>query len=123
MRRLTGAGHLHVNRLDNKFSEPNGEVIASARDLLAPMSAGKPCTAMPVSSSGQSARQVDATYSDLKSRDLFYATGGIMAHPQGPAAGAAELREAWDAALAGIPARRTYAASHPALTAAMGGAR
>jgi ribulose-bisphosphate carboxylase large chain len=41
-----------------------------------------------------------------------------MAHPQGPAAGVASLREAWDAALAGIPAA-DYAETHPALAAAL----
>lgn len=121
--RLAGADHLHVNGLDNKFSEPNDSVIASARDLLVPMFADKPCTVMPVFSSGQSARQAEATYAALKSPDLIYAAGGgIMAHPQGPAAGVAGLREAWDAALAGIPAQ-TYAATHPALAAALGGAK
>ncbi len=121
--RLAGADHMHVNGLDNKFCEDNDSVIASARECLKPMFADKPCTVMPVFSSGQSARQVGATYAALGSTDLIFAAGGgIMAHPQGPAAGVAALREAWEAALAGVPAER-YAESHPALAAALSGAR
>jgi ribulose-bisphosphate carboxylase large chain len=41
-----------------------------------------------------------------------------MAHPDGPAAGVASLREAWDAAMAGIPADQ-YAETHPALKRAL----
>ncbi|WP_127902419.1 ribulose-bisphosphate carboxylase large subunit family protein [Solirhodobacter olei] len=117
--RLAGADHMHVNGIDNKFCEANDSVIASARECLKPMFDDKPCTVMPVFSSGQSARQAGATYAALGSADLIFAAGGgIMAHPQGPAAGVASLREAWEAALAGIPAA-DYAATHPALAAAL----
>ena len=44
---------MHVNGLQNKFSEPDESVIASARACLTPMFADKPCTVMPVFSSGQ----------------------------------------------------------------------
>ncbi len=104
MWRLAGADHLHVNGLRNKFCEPDASVIASARSLLTPMFAQKPCLAMPVFSSGQSAAQVHDTYAALGSTDLIFAAGGgIMAHPHGPAGGVASLHAAWDAALAGIP--------------------
>lgn len=102
--RLAGADHMHVNGLDNKFCEPNESVIASARECLRPMFDTKPCTAMPVFSSGQTARQVAATYAGLGSADLIFAAGGgIMGHPSGPAAGVAAMREAWAAALADTP--------------------
>jgi ribulose-bisphosphate carboxylase large chain len=42
----------------------------------------------------------------LGSTDLIFAAGGgILAHADGPAAGVAELRAAWDAAIAGKSAR------------------
>jgi ribulose-bisphosphate carboxylase large chain len=41
-----------------------------------------------------------------------------MAHPDGPAAGVAGLREAWEAAMAGIPLAE-YARQHPALARAL----
>lgn len=117
--RLAGADHMHVNGLRNKFCEPDDSVIASARSCLTPMFDSKPCTVMPVFSSGQSARQAPDTYAALGSADLIYAAGGgIMGHPDGPAAGVASLRESWDAALAGIPLAE-HAKTHPALAKAI----
>lgn len=118
--RLAGADHMHVNGLANKFSEPDESVVASARACLTPMFDAKPCIVMPVFSSGQTARQAAPTYAALGSTDLIFAAGGgIMAHPGGPAEGVAALRQAWDAAIAGIPAAR-YAKTHAALAAALG---
>jgi ribulose-bisphosphate carboxylase large chain len=117
--RLAGADHMHVNGLQNKFSEPDESVIESARACLTPMFDHKPCTVMPVFSSGQSVRQVHATYAALQSTDLIVtAGGGIMAHPDGPAAGVRAMSEAWDAAIAGIPLEE-HARSHPELGRAL----
>ena len=96
--RLAGVDHMHVNGLDNKFCEDNDSVIASARECLTPMFdvPGRGCEIMPVFSSGQSARQVPATYRALGSTDLIFACGGgIMAHPDGIAAGVRAVRDAW----------------------------
>lgn len=118
--RLAGADHMHVNGLANKFAESDESVIASARTCLTPMFDDKPCIAMPVFSSGQTVRQPPATFAALGSTDLIYAAGGgIMAHPDGPAAGVESLRQSWDAAMAGIPLE-TYARDHAALAAALG---
>jgi ribulose-bisphosphate carboxylase large chain len=118
--RLAGADHMHVNGLSNKFCEEDESVIASARACLTPMFADKPCIAMPVFSSGQSAKQAPGTYAALGSTDLIYAAGGgIMAHPDGPAAGVASLREAWEAATSGVPLA-DYAKDRPALAKALG---
>ena len=117
--RLAGADHLHVNGLTNKFSEPDDSVIRSARACLSPMFAEKPCLAMPVFSSGQSAKQAAGTLAALGSTDLIFAAGGgIMAHPDGPGDGVRALREAWEAAMADIPAE-LYAKTRPALAAAL----
>ncbi len=117
--RLAGADHMHVNGLRNKFCEPDASVIASARSCLTPMFEGRPCVAMPVLSSGQSVAQVADTWAALGTVDLIHAAGGgIMAHPGGPAAGVAALREAWEAAMAGVPAAEA-ARTRPALAAAL----
>lgn len=117
--RLAGADHMHVNGIANKFCEDDASVVRSARTCLTPMFGDKPCLAMPVFSSGQSARQVAATYDAVRSTDLMYvAGGGIMAHPDGPAAGVLSLREAWEAAVAGIDADE-HARTHPALARAL----
>jgi ribulose-bisphosphate carboxylase large chain len=100
--RLAGADHMHVNGLSNKFSEDDESVIQSAKACHTPLFAHKPCVAMPVFSSGQTAQVVEATYKLLQSTDLiFTAGGGILGHPNGLAAGVRSLRLAWDLALAG----------------------
>lgn len=117
--RLAGADHMHVNGLSNKFSEADDSVVASARECLTPLFDDKPCIAMPVFSSGQSAKQAPGTYAALGSPDLIFAAGGgIMAHPDGPAAGVASLREAWEAAMASVPLA-DYARDHTALARAL----
>ncbi|HEX7072347.1 MAG TPA: ribulose-bisphosphate carboxylase large subunit family protein [Rhodothermales bacterium] len=120
--RLAGIDHTHVNGIDNKFCEENESVIASARECLTPMfDAPLPgCEVMPVFSSGQSARQVAATFDALGSTDLIYAAGGgIMAHPGGPSAGVKALHQAWQSAVAGVPVVQA-AEEHPELAAALG---
>ena len=100
--RLAGADHMHVNGIGNKFSETDESVVPSARAALSPLFADRPCIAMPVFSSGQSAAQAAPTWRALGSTDLIFAAGGgILAHPGGPAAGVTELRAAWDAAMSG----------------------
>lgn len=119
--RLAGVDHLHVNGLSNKFCEEDGSVIASAKACLTPMFSrpDRPDTVMPVFSSGQTAVQAEETYRRLGSDDLIFCCGGgIMTHPDGVEAGVRSLREAWDAAAAGIPARE-YAKTHPALEGAL----
>lgn len=119
--RLAGVDHLHCNGIANKFWEPDHSVIDSARECLQPMFdlPGRGCEIMPVFSSGQTARQAPPTFAALASTDLLFAAGGgIMAHPAGPAAGVLSLRQAWQAAVQGIPLE-SYAASHPELRAAL----
>jgi ribulose-bisphosphate carboxylase large chain len=117
--RLAGADHMHVNGLNNKFCEDDESVIASARACLTPMFAEKPCIAMPVFSSGQSAKQAPGTFAALGTTDLIFAAGGgIMAHPDGPTAGVASLCEAWEAATARVPLAE-YAKERPALARAL----
>ena len=117
--RLAGADQMHVNGLANKFHERDESVIASARACLTPMFAHKPCTVMPVFSSGQTIRQAPGTWAALQSTDLiFLAGGGLFAHPGGIAAGVAALRQSWEAAMQGIPLE-TAAKTHRELREAL----
>lgn len=117
--RLAGADHMHVNGIDNKFSESNDSVIASARSLSEPLFEANPMRAMPVFSSGQTVHQASETRAAAGSPDfLVTAGGGIVAHPGGVAEGVAALRQAYDAASAGIDAQ-DYAKDHPALATAL----
>jgi ribulose-bisphosphate carboxylase large chain len=103
--RLAGVDQMHVNGLRNKFCETDESVIASARECLTPMFPTAPgYEIMPVFSSGQWAGQAFDTYRQLQSADLMYLCGGgIIGHPGGIAAGIRSVRQAWDAALEGVP--------------------
>ncbi len=115
--RLAGVDQLHVNGLRSKFWEPDDSVITSARACLAPFGGTTPI--MPVFSSGQWAGQAPELYARLASVDLMHlAGGGIIGHPQGTAAGVASMREAWEAAVAGVDLV-DYARQRPALAAAI----
>lgn len=117
--RLAGVDHLHVNGLGNKFCEPDDSVLASARACLTPMSAARPAIAMPVFSSGQTVHQVAGTWAGMGTGDLIFAAGGgVIGHPDGMQAGVEALRQAWDAAIAGIPVEH-HAAQHPPLARAL----
>jgi ribulose-bisphosphate carboxylase large chain len=118
--RLAGADHLHVNGLGNKFSESDAEVAAAAQAVLRPIWADAPMAAMPVFSSGQTGLVAAATHAVAGGTDLIFAAGGgIFGHPGGVAQGVAALRQAWDAAVAGVDLH-THAVHHPELKAALG---
>lgn len=117
--RLAGVDHMHVNGIANKFQEDDDSVIASARACLKPLFSHKPCAVMPVFSSGQTVMQAEPTWQRLQSPDLiFLAGGGLFAHPGGIASGVSALRQAWDAAMAGVPLQQA-AVSHRELREAI----
>jgi ribulose-bisphosphate carboxylase large chain len=118
--RLAGVDHLHVNGLRNKFCESDETVIAAARSVIKPLFKDQAMAAVPVFSSAQTGLQAHDTFKALGNADLIYtAGGGIFGHPQGVSAGVSALREAWDAAQAGIDLK-TYATIRPALQSALG---
>ncbi len=119
--RLTGVDHMHVHGLAGKFAQDDAEVRESARDCLTPLSGADDAddVVMPAFSSGQWAGTLPATLETVPSGDLlFMCGGGILAHPQGPAAGVASVREAWAACQAGTPLEEA-ARQAPALRAAL----
>ena len=102
--RLAGVDHMHVHGLQGKFAQTDEEVVDSARDCLAPLAGGIDDRVMPAFSSGQWAGTVPATWAALGSDDLlFMSGGGILAHPDGAAAGVASIRQAWTAVREGVP--------------------
>jgi ribulose-bisphosphate carboxylase large chain len=117
--RLAGVDHMHVHGLQGKFSQPDTEVIESAHDCYTPLTDGFDDRVMPAFSSGQWAGSVPATWAAVQSDDLlFMSGGGILAHPGGPAAGVASIRQAWAAAQADTPLA-DYARQAPELAAAI----
>ena len=101
--RLLGVDHLHCNGLRNKFCETGASAMRSARACLTPLFRPED-VAMPVIASGQWAGQAHDTLAALGGSDLLYLCGGgIMGHPGGVRAGVASVRQAWAAAVAGVP--------------------
>ena len=101
--RLAGADHLHVNGLNNTFTEGDDVVTAAARSVQMPLPGPEPKTALPVFSSGQTIWQVAPSRALLGNDDfIFCAGGGIMSHRDGPGAGVAALRAAGNAARDGV---------------------
>jgi ribulose-bisphosphate carboxylase large chain len=100
--RLAGVDHMHVHGLQGKFSQTDEEVIESAQDTLRPLTDGVDDRVLPAFSNGQWAGTVPATWDSIQSNDLlFMSGGGILAHPDGPAAGVASLQQAWRTVQAG----------------------
>jgi ribulose-bisphosphate carboxylase large chain len=120
--RLAGVDQIHVNGIANKFWESDDSVVRSIEACLTSLWNGAPASGtaqvasntksavpeagapiLPVVSSGQWGGQACETYRRTKTIDLLYlAGGGIMAHPDGPAAGVRSLRAWWEAAVEGL---------------------
>ena len=137
--RLAGVDQLHVNGLANKFWESDDSVVRSIEACLKPLfggsiglgapASGTACSEgetpravpeagapiLPVVSSGQWGGQAPETFRRTKTVDLLYlAGGGIMAHPDGPAAGVRSLQKWWAAAVEGLTMEQA-AAKYPEL--------
>jgi ribulose-bisphosphate carboxylase large chain len=77
-------------------------VASNIRSLLAPL--GQTIAPLPVLSSGQNVTTPGPTFEAVGSTDLMMlAGGGVAAHPDGPGAGVQSLRQAWEAAVDGVP--------------------
>lgn len=112
--RLAGVDQIHVNGIQNKFWESDDSVVRSIRACQEPMFGD--FEIMPVVSSGQWGGQAPETYARTETTDLIYlAGGGILAHPDGAAAGVEAIRHAWEAAISGQTLEQA-AAKSPALT-------
>ncbi|MDE1184273.1 ribulose-bisphosphate carboxylase large subunit family protein [Paraburkholderia sp.] len=117
--RLAGVDHMHVHGLAGKFAQSDAEVTESARDCATPLTSEYDDAVLPAFSSGQWAGTVPATFDSVRTTDLlFMSGGGILAHPDGPAAGVTSVRQAWDAVQACVPLA-DYARHAPELQRAL----
>jgi ribulose-bisphosphate carboxylase large chain len=90
-----------VNGIANKFWESDDSVVRSIEACRKPLLGGM--AVLPVVSSGQWGGQAPETFRRTQTVDLLYmAGGGIMAHPDGPAAGVRSLQKWWEAAVEGL---------------------
>ena len=113
--RLLGVDQFQINGIRVKYWEPDDSFVASFEALRQPLFKPEDCP-LPVAGSGQWGGQAPETYERTgRTQDLLYLCGGgIVSHPDGPAAGVRAVRQAWEAAVAGIPLD-VYAREHPEL--------
>ena len=139
--RLAGVDQIHVNGIANKFWESDDSVVRSIEACAKPLfrtsaaadvsrrkhsasqrgltstatNADENFSVLPVVSSGQWGGQACETFRRTQTVNLLYmAGGGIMAHPDGPAAGVRSLQKWWAAAVEGLTLEQA-AAKYPEL--------
>jgi ribulose-bisphosphate carboxylase large chain len=113
--RLLGVDQFQINGIGAKYWEPDDSFVASFQAVTTPIFAAEDC-ALPVVCSGQWGGQAPETWRRTgRTLDLMYLCGGgVVSHPGGPAAGVRAVRQAWEAAVAGIDLA-AYAKDHPEL--------
>lgn len=117
--RLLGVDQFQINGIGVKYWEPDESFVRSFEALSTPLFDKSDC-ALPVAGSGQWGGQAPETYQRTgRTIDLLYLCGGgIVSHPQGPAAGVRAVQQAWQAAVNDIPLE-TYSKTHAELAAAI----
>jgi ribulose-bisphosphate carboxylase large chain len=117
--RLLGVDQFQINGIGAKYWEPDESFVSSFEASMRPIFSPADI-AMPVVCSGQWGGQAPETYRRTgRTVDLLYLCGGgVVSHPGGPAAGVRAVRQAWEAAVEGIPLA-SYARAHPELAQAL----
>lgn len=117
--RLLGVDQFQINGIGVKYWEPDESFVRSFEAVTTPLFDASDC-ALPVAGSGQWGGQAPETWRRTgRTVDLLYLCGGgIVSHPQGPAAGVRAVQQAWQAAVADIPLE-DYARDHPELAASI----
>lgn len=113
--RLLGVDQFQINGIRVKYWEPDESFVASFKAISTPLFSSVDCP-LPVAGSGQWGGQAHDTYEQTgRTQDLMYLCGGgIVSHPGGAGAGVRAVKQAWEAAVAGIPLE-TYARDHQEL--------
>ena len=124
--RLLGVDQFQINGIRAKYWEPDDSFVRSFEALKTPLFSPRDCP-LPVAGSGQWGGQAPETFERTgRTQDLLYLCGGgVVSHPGGPAAGVRAVRQAWEAAVAGVPLE-AYAREHRELAqsiAKFGGAK
>ena len=114
--RLLGVDQLHIGTAVGKMAETKDEVLANKEACVEPMGDIKPV--LPVASGGLHPGMVPKLIEYFGNDTVIQAGGGIHGHPDGTVKGAKALRQAVDAAVAGIPLEE-YAKTHGELGKAL----
>ena len=117
LQRLAGFDVVIMPGFGPRMMMPEQEVLECVTACLEPMGPIKP--SLPVPGGSDWAGTLEGVYRKLRTTDFGFVPGrGVFSHPAGPAAGAASLRQAWDAIAAGSPIE-AYAETHTELRAAI----
>jgi ribulose-bisphosphate carboxylase large chain len=113
--RLLGVDQFQINGIGAKYWEGDDSFVESFKAVTTPIFSPAD-SALPVACSGQWGGQAPETYRRTgRTIDLMYLCGGgVVSHPDGPAAGVRAVQQAWQAAVADIPLT-DYARTHPEL--------
>jgi ribulose-bisphosphate carboxylase large chain len=102
LQRLAGFDAIIMPGFGPRMFTPEQEVLENVRACLEPMGPIKP--SLPAPGGSDSAATLESVYRKLGTTDFGFVPGrGVFGHPMGPAAGAASIRQAWDAIVAGVP--------------------
>jgi ribulose-bisphosphate carboxylase large chain len=117
LQRLAGLDAVIMPGFGPRMMMPEREVLENVRACLEPMGAILP--SLPVPGGSDWAGTLAGVHRRLGTVDFGFVPGrGVFGHPLGPAAGAASLRQAWDAIARGVSLDE-QAATHAELRRAM----
>ena len=113
--RLLGVDQFQINGIKVKYWETDESFVRSFKALQQPLFDQSDCP-LPVVGSGQWGGQAPETYERTgQTLDLMYLCGGgIVSHPGGAGAGVKAVKQAWEAAVQGVPLE-IYAKEHKEL--------
>ena len=102
LQRLAGFDAVIMPGFGPRMMTPEHEVLDCVRACVEPMGSIKPV--LPVPGGSDSAATLEGVYRKIGGPDFGFVPGrGVFGHPMGPRAGAASIRQAWDAIEQGIP--------------------
>lgn len=117
LQRLVGFDCIILPGFGDRMKTSDSEVMLDIQECLKPM--GQIRNALPVPAGSQWAGSIPQLYEKLKSVDFGIVPGrAVFEHPMGPKAGAASLRQAWEATHQGFTLEE-YSKDHPELRAAI----
>jgi ribulose-bisphosphate carboxylase large chain len=117
LQRLVGFDAIIMPGFGQRMMTPEAEVLENIEACLADMGPIRTC--LPVPGGSDWAGTLEAVHRRVGSIDFGFVPGrGVFGHPMGPEAGAASIRQAWDACSRGI-ALDQHSRLHPELQAAI----
>lgn len=117
LQRLVGFDAIVMPGFGERMKTPENEVLLNIQECYKPL--GHLKKTLPVSGGSEWAGSTRSIYEKVGSIDFGIVSGrGVFGHPMGPKAGAASLRQGWEAIQNGVTLEK-YSQDHPELKAAI----